>query len=96
MNAAVTRTSFKRNPFHPFGTFDTATLGALVYGQTVLARIAKEAGMQWDSDKAHSAIYDAEKTADLFCMMVNRWRVLEDAYNTLTPEESEKNTQIPF
>ncbi len=76
VNAAVERTSFKRNPFHPFSTFDTATLGGLAYGQTVLSRAVEAAGIDWDSRDAHSAIYDAEKTADLFCAIVNRWTEL--------------------
>ena len=74
LNAAVKRTSFKRNPFHPFTTFDTATLGGLAYGQTVLARAVEAADLEWDARDAHSAIYDAEKTAELFCTIVNLWR----------------------
>jgi ribonuclease T len=73
LNAAIERTKIKRSPFHPFSSFDTATLGGLVYGQTVLAKIAKAAGLEWDSEKAHSAIYDAEQTAILFCKIVNKW-----------------------
>ncbi|PCI20349.1 MAG: ribonuclease T [Piscirickettsiaceae bacterium] len=73
MNAAVERTNIKRNPFHPFSTFDTATLGGLAYGQTVLARAAKAAGIEWDAEQAHSALYDAEQTAHLFCKIVNQW-----------------------
>ncbi len=76
VNAAVGRTKFKRNPFHPFSTFDTATLGGLAYGQTVLSRAVAAAGIEWDPRDAHSAIYDAEKTADLFCAIVNRWAEL--------------------
>ena len=76
VNAAVERTNFKRNPFHPFSTFDTATLGGLAYGQTVLSRAIEAAGIEWDGRDAHSAIYDAEKTADLFCAIVNRWTEL--------------------
>ncbi len=74
LTAATERTGIKRNPFHPFSTLDTVTLGALAYGQTVLARMAKEAKIVWDTDSAHSAKYDAEKTAELFCSIVNRWR----------------------
>ncbi|HHZ88023.1 MAG TPA: ribonuclease T [Chromatiaceae bacterium] len=74
VNAAVERTNFKRNPFHPFTSFDTATLGGLAYGQTVLARAAKAAGMEWNASEAHSAIYDTEQTAELFCRIVNRWK----------------------
>ena len=77
LNAAIQRTQIKRSPFHPFSTFDTATLGGLAYQQTVLAKIAQTAGLDWDNEKAHSALYDAEKTAELFCMIINRWKRLE-------------------
>lgn len=78
LNAAIHRVQHKRNPFHPFSTFDTATLGGLAYQQTVLAKVAQAAGMEWDNDKAHSALYDAEKTAELFCKIVNRWQKMTD------------------
>ncbi len=71
INAAAARSGIKRNPFHPFSTFDTVSLSGLVYGQTVLARSIKSAGMEWDSSQAHSAVYDAEMTAMLFCKIVN-------------------------
>ncbi len=74
VNAAVERTGIKRNPFHPFSVFDTATLGGIAYGQTVLARAVKAAKIDWDPDAAHSAAYDAEVTADLFCKIVNSFR----------------------
>lgn len=73
INAAARRAGIKRNPFHPFSTFDTATLAGVAYGQTVLARAAQSAGLAWDEAQAHSAIYDAEITAALFCGIVNRW-----------------------
>ena len=73
LNAAVERVQHKRNPFHPFSTFDTATLGGLAYGQTVLARVVDAAGIEWENERAHSAIYDTRKTAELFCNIVNRW-----------------------
>lgn len=79
LNAAIARTKIKRNPFHPFSSFDTATLGGLVYGQTVLAKVATAAKLEWDSEKAHSAIYDAKQTAKIFCMIVNRWKELEQS-----------------
>ncbi len=71
INAAAARSGIKRNPFHPFSTFDTVTLAGLAYGQTVLARAVRSAGMEWDTNEAHSAIYDAEMTAMLFCKIVN-------------------------
>jgi len=74
INAAVARTAFKRNPFHPFSCFDTATLCGVAYGQTVLARAVRAAGMEWDESSAHSAAYDAEMTANLFCDIVNRFQ----------------------
>jgi ribonuclease T len=76
LNAAVQRTGVKRNPFHPFSAFDTATLGGLAFGQTVLSRAAQAAGIAWDNQEAHSAIYDAERTAELFCRVVNLWTAL--------------------
>ncbi len=78
INAAVERTAYKRNPFHPFSTFDTVTLAGMAYGQTVLARTVIAAGIAWDPDQAHSAIYDTEKTAELFCHIINRWQVSTD------------------
>lgn len=77
INAAVRRCGHKRNPFHPFSCFDTATLSGLAYGQTVLSKAMLAAGHEFDSREAHSAIYDAERTAVLFCGIVNRWRQLE-------------------
>jgi len=73
LNAAVNRTGFKRNPFHPFSSFDTATLAGLAYGHTVLARAMERAGLEWDDERAHSAAYDAERTAALFATIVNTW-----------------------
>ena len=76
INAAAQRNGIKRNPFHPFSAFDTATLGGLAFGQTVLSRAAEAAGLSWDQQEAHSAIYDAEQTAELFCRVVNLWATL--------------------
>lgn len=73
INAAIQRTKMKRSPFHPFSSFDTATLAGVTFGQTVLARAVKAAGIPWDANQAHSAIYDAERTAELFCAVVNKW-----------------------
>ena len=74
LNAAVSRAEVKRNPFHPFSCFDTATLAGAALGQTVLAKSVTVAGLEWDSRNAHSASYDAERTADLFCVICNRFR----------------------
>jgi len=74
INEAVERTRIKRNPFHHFSIFDTATLAGIAYGQTVLARAAHAAGIKWDANAAHSAAYDAEQTAELFCKIVNQFR----------------------
>jgi ribonuclease T len=71
LNAAVGRAGIKRNPFHPFSCFDTATLAGAALGQTVLARATQLAGIDFDTREAHSAIYDAERTADLFCLLCN-------------------------
>ncbi len=74
LNEAVERTAIKRNPFHPFSCFDTATLCGVAFGQTVLSRAVTAAGFEWDEESAHSAAYDAEMTADLFCEIVNRFQ----------------------
>lgn len=79
LNAAIERTGIKRSPFHPFSVFDTATLGGVALGQTVLRRAAAAAGILWDSDAAHSALYDTERTAELFCTIVNRFRPVYDS-----------------
>jgi len=76
LNAAIARTDLKRSPFHPFSSFDTATLAGLAFGQTVLSRAVQSAGLDWNESSAHSAIYDTEKTAALFCAIVNRWKIL--------------------
>lgn len=81
VNAAVARTGYKRNPFHSFSCFDTATLGGLAYGQTVLSRAVQAAGLDWNADEAHSAVYDTRRTAELFCRIVNRWKKLQDLEN---------------
>ncbi|HWX67930.1 MAG TPA: ribonuclease T [Rhodanobacter sp.] len=77
LNQAVRRCAHKRNPFHPFSCFDTVSFGGLAYGQTVLSKAVLAAGLAFDSREAHSAVYDAERTAELFCCVVNRWRQLE-------------------
>jgi len=74
LNEAIARTEIKRNPFHPFSSFDTATLCGVAFGQTVLSRAVKAAGLEFDEDLAHSAAYDAEITADVFCEIVNRFQ----------------------
>jgi ribonuclease T len=73
LNAAIERTSIKRNPFHPFSSFDTATLAGVAYGQTVLGKALQAAGIAWDANEAHSAAYDAQRTAELFCRVCNRF-----------------------
>ena len=74
--AAAERTGIKRNPFHPFSSFDTATMAGLAYGQTVLAKACLMASIDFNGKAAHSAKYDTEKTAELFCKIVNKWNNL--------------------
>ena len=74
LQAAVERCSLKSaSPFHPFSVFDTVTLAGMAYGQTVLAKACESAGIAFSQSEAHSALYDAERTAELFCGIVNRW-----------------------
>lgn len=99
LNAAVRRVAHKRNPFHPFSCFDTVSLAGLAYGQTVLSRAVHAAGIPWDSGSAHSAVYDAEQTAELFCRIVNGWRALtvsaqggHAAAQELAPDQTDAGT----
>ncbi len=84
VHAAAERNKIKRNPFHPFTSFDTATLAGVAYGQTVLSRAATAAGIAWNESQAHSAAYDADVTARVFCEIVNRFRPVYE--KTLTGE----------
>jgi len=79
LNEAIDRSAIKRNPFHPFSSFDTATLCGVTFGQTVLSRAVKAAGLEFDEESAHSAAYDAEITADIFCEIVNRFQPIFEA-----------------
>lgn len=73
-NAAISRLNYKRSPFHAFVSFDTTSLAALALGQTVLAKACMQAGIAFNAKEAHSALYDTERTAELFCYIVNRWQ----------------------
>lgn len=87
MNEAVERSAIKRNPFHPFSCFDTATACGIALGQTVLARAVIAAGFEWDETQAHSASYDAEMTAEVFCEVVNRYRdIFENSLRDAPPQ----------
>ena len=90
LNAAAARVDMKRNPFHPFSSFDTATLGGVAFGQTVLSRAVAAAGLEWDPAAAHSAIYDAERTAMLFCIICNRFRSLYEEAIERAPALAER------
>jgi ribonuclease T len=84
LNAAIRRTGHKRSPFHPFSAFDTVSLAGLAYGQTVLSRAVQAAGLEWNGNEAHSAVYDTERTAQLFCRIVNRWKQLSEAFTPVS------------
>ncbi|WP_343128313.1 ribonuclease T [Buchnera aphidicola (Takecallis taiwana)] len=73
---AVKRCKIKNNPFHPFVTFDTATLSGMAIGQTVLAKSCQSVGLSFDNNQAHSALYDTIQTANLFCTLINKWKKL--------------------
>ncbi|QYJ99073.1 ribonuclease T [Shewanella alkalitolerans] len=83
---AIERNALKRTPFHPFATFDTAALSGLALGHTVLAKACEIAGIPFDNKEAHSALYDTERTAELFCHIVNKWKAL-GGWPVATPNE---------
>ena len=75
LNESIKRNNIKRSPFHPFSVLDTVTLGALHTQQTVLARICEKLEIYYDSNEAHSAAYDAEVTAHVFCHIINKFNI---------------------
>lgn len=77
VHAAALRAKIKRNPFHPFSCFDTVSLSALALGETVLSKACQIADIEFNPLEAHSAAYDAQKTAELFCTIVNDWQQLK-------------------
>ena len=86
VKAAIARTGTKnQNPFHSFSVFDTVTLSAVMFGQTVLAKSCIQAGIEFDGKEAHSALYDTQKTAELFCFILNK--LGPHLLNHLTPEQ---------
>ncbi|WP_218057147.1 ribonuclease T [Gilliamella sp. Choc5-1] len=99
--AAAERSKIKRNPFHPFATFDTASLSGLIFGQTVLAKACQMAQITFDHKQAHSALYDTQKTAILFCKIVNRLKSLggwplvsiDSKMETETPIETNEHNE---
>lgn len=92
LNAAITRTNSRNHsPFHAFSVFDTATLSALAFGQTVLARSCKMAGIDFDNSEAHSALYDTQKTAELFCHIINHSPMLPNLEGTSEGTSEDEN-----
>ncbi|QDF67345.1 ribonuclease T [Shewanella sp. SNU WT4] len=94
VSAAIERIDLKRSPFHPFATLDTATLAGLAVGHTVLAKACKMAGIAFDNKEAHSALYDTERTAELFCYIVNRWKALGGWPMPVADAEADVETEV--
>ena len=94
VNAVTERCLIKRSPFHPFVSFDTTTLSGLALGQTVLAKACIAAKIDFNNNEAHSALYDTEKTAELFCFIINKWQQLGGwpLIETEVEAEEEQNT----
>jgi ribonuclease T len=81
LNAAIARVELKKNPFHAFTSLDTASIGAVFLGHTVLSTLLKRAGLSYNAKEAHNALYDARCTAELFCYMLNLWDNLSEDHN---------------
>ena len=60
----------------------------MAYGQTVLKRALLAAGLSYDDAAAHSARYDTEQTADLFCQIVNQFQPIFEAATGGTTDAS--------
>ena len=71
---------------------ERVTLAGAAFGQTVLAKAAQVCGLEWDSSNAHSAKYDAERSADIFCEVCNAlddvWRRAEVRAQSLWSSEA--------
>ena len=74
INESVKRNGIKKSPFHPFSVLDTVSLGVLATNQTVLARVCDSLQIDYDSKQAHSAAYDSDVTAKVFCKVVNEYK----------------------
>ena len=94
LNAAIQRHRIKRSPFHPFTTFDTATLGGVAFGHTVLREACQRAHIAYDEQSAHCASYDCEVTAFLFCEIVNLWHNAQIGRNIFHPDSGENLSQL--
>ena len=97
LNAAIARTNSKNHsPFHAFSVLDTASFAALAYGHTVLARTCIMAGIEFDNSHAHSALYDTQKTAELFCHIVNHTPLLSPVAcdDTSTDDADDNGVEI--
>lgn len=80
LNALIERSHSKnQNQFHQFSVLDTVSLSALAFGQTVLAKACQCAGIEFNGSEAHSALYDTQKTAELFCYILNNYPMLATA-----------------
>lgn len=89
LNAAIARTNSKNHsPFHAFSVLDTVSFAALAYGHTVLAKTCVIAGLEFDNQHAHSALYDAQKTAELFCHIINQNTLLSTNHANLTQDDT--------
>ena len=76
LQASSARAGVKLDCLHRFSVLDTVSLGALACGHTVLATACRRMGLHFDNDDAHTALYDVELTAQLFCAIVNQWQDL--------------------
>jgi len=81
LNAAIARQDQLKSPFHAFSSFDTATLAGLFYGQTVLAKACEAGKIDFNTSDAHSALYDTQKTAQLFCKILNQFQLMHDLFS---------------
>ena len=70
LNEGFNRCSLKSS-LHKFTSCDTATLSGFHLNETVLAKALMRARISYDPQQAHGALYDALKTAELYCYFIN-------------------------
>ncbi|HSQ04441.1 MAG TPA: hypothetical protein VLN59_10420, partial [Burkholderiales bacterium] len=49
-------------------------LSLISYSDSTRQSPSRKTGLDWDQSSAHSAVYDAERTAEIFCLICNRMK----------------------
>ncbi len=67
----IKRTNYNKTIMHDFIFIDTASISSIIYKESSLTKILTKAKINFKYNLLHSAIYDAEKTVELLCKILN-------------------------